>query len=49
MTIDNFGKYAVNELQWLIFKRWCFNNGLKPSSGAVIVDYVRGVLGNAKL
>ena len=49
MTIDNFGKHAVIEMQWFQFKRWCFDNGLKPSSGDVIVNYVKGVLGNAKL
>jgi hypothetical protein len=49
VNVNNFARYIEVEMQWLQFKRWCFDNGLKPSSGDVIVDYVRGVLGNAKL
>jgi hypothetical protein len=44
VNVNNFAKYIEVEMQWLQFKRWCFDNGLKPSSGDVIVEYVRGVL-----
>lgn len=49
VNVNNFARYIEVEMQWLRFKQWCFDNGLKPSSGDVIVEYVRGVLGNAKL